>query len=137
MNKITTKAQHGVSAIFYLAQGGRDKMRQLSEIAGAIGVSRPYLEQIMVILRRQGLVQVKRGPHGGYQLACSTEEITILRILDALEGEIKLVNKPGKNDTLCRYWNETETGIKAIYGVTIRELHDRDIKAKKSLSFQI
>lgn len=58
----------------------------LRDIARRQNVSLDYLEQIVPALKSAGLVKAKRGAQGGYKLAKSPEEITVLEALRALEG---------------------------------------------------
>ena len=63
----------------------------LTEVARSEGLPLPYLEQLVVPLRRAGLVEGTRGLHGGYRLARPAAQITAAQILDALEGPMALI----------------------------------------------
>jgi Rrf2 family protein len=54
-----------------------------------------YLEQLMVPLRKAGIVQGVRGAKGGYTLSRPPAEISVLAILEALEGPLSLADCPG------------------------------------------
>jgi Rrf2 family cysteine metabolism transcriptional repressor len=56
------------------------------EMAGDVGVSEHYLEQVMTQLRRAGLVQATRGASGGYELARAAADLRLLDFLRALDG---------------------------------------------------
>jgi Rrf2 family protein len=86
--KISAKEQHGLRAMAELAARYGQGPVPLSEVADAQGISRDYLEQIVPDLRKAGLVQSTRGAHGGYQLACTPESITVGQVLQALDGDI-------------------------------------------------
>src|SRR5256884_5963739 len=58
----------------------------LSSIADAEGLPLAYLEHLVQRLRRQGLVESRRGAHGGYTLSRPAAEITMVEIVEALEG---------------------------------------------------
>jgi len=60
----------------------------LSEVARKQGISQPYLEQIAIELRRNGLLRSRRGAQGGYYLARSPDETTAGDVIRALEGSI-------------------------------------------------
>ncbi len=60
-------------------------MREISE---SQGIPEEYLEQLMMPLKRAGLVRSQRGVRGGYTLARPASQITVLEILEALEGPI-------------------------------------------------
>jgi len=56
------------------------------EMAADVGVSEHYLEQVMALLRRAGLVQATRGASGGYELTRPASELRLLDFLRALDG---------------------------------------------------
>jgi Rrf2 family protein len=60
----------------------------LAEVARTQGISRAYLEQIAIDLRRAGLLYSKRGAQGGYYLACAPQATTAGDVIRALEGSI-------------------------------------------------
>ncbi len=57
------------------------------EIAAAQSIPCRYLDQILIALRRSGLVQGQRGVKGGYLLAKNPQQITLLEIMEAVEGK--------------------------------------------------
>ena len=60
----------------------------MATIADAEGLPLAYLEHLVQRLRKAGLVESRRGAHGGYTLAREAEEITMAEVVRALEGEI-------------------------------------------------
>lgn len=58
-----------------------------SDLAAALDTSTQYLPQIMGPLVRRGWVSSNRGPRGGYRLATRLESITVLELIEAMEGE--------------------------------------------------
>lgn len=87
--KLSTRGKYGLYAMFYLAQHEGEGPQSLQSIA-TTGVPKQYLEQLLGNLRRAGLVTTVRGAQGGYQIAKPTREISILNIIDAMEGPIEL-----------------------------------------------
>ena len=71
-------------------QGGESVL--LKYIACRQGVSEKYLSQIVISMRSAGMVQSVRGARGGYKLAEKPENITLKQIVEALDGEIFLVD---------------------------------------------
>ena len=84
----STKAEYGVRVMAHLA--GTDAVRPVSlgSIAEAEGLPLAYLEHLVQRLRRQGLVESRRGAHGGYTLSRPASEITMAEIVEALEGNL-------------------------------------------------
>jgi len=62
------------------------------EIAERQNLPETYLEQLMLSLRKAGLVSAIRGAHGGYMLARRPEEITLAHIVVALEGSLSIAD---------------------------------------------
>ncbi len=87
--RLSTRGKYGLYAMHYLAQHENDGPQSLSHIAD-IGVPKQYLEQLLGGLRRSGLIRSVRGVNGGYQIAKPSSEITVLDILDAMEGPLEL-----------------------------------------------
>ena len=90
--KLSTKGRYSVTALYELARHYGEGVVPLKTIAKTQQLSENYLEQLMVPLKRAGLVESVRGAQGGYALALPPEEITIGRIITAVEGPIALVD---------------------------------------------
>ena len=84
--KLSTKGRYGVHAMYDLARQVPDVPQPLSTIADRQNIPEAYLEQLLGLLRRAGLVKAVRGAQGGYLLAHAPEEISMGDILRTLEG---------------------------------------------------
>ncbi len=86
----STRAEYGVRVMVELARRSADERGcvSLSEIADGDGLPLAYLEHLAARLRKAGLVESRRGAHGGYLLARPAEEITMAEVVEALEGAI-------------------------------------------------
>lgn len=67
----------------------------ITSISDRQGISERYLEQLMGLLKKSGLVKSVRGAGGGYMLAKDLKEISVGDVLRALEGNLELVDCPG------------------------------------------
>jgi Rrf2 family protein len=65
----TTKAEYGVRLMVELGRQGAETPTSLKAIAEAEGLPLAYLERIVALLKKAGLVESTRGAHGGYRLA--------------------------------------------------------------------
>jgi len=92
--KISTKGRYGLRALIDLAQLGYDDPISITTISNRQGVSERYLEQLMSLLKKAGLVKSIRGANGGYILAKELSEISVGDILRALEGDLEPVACP-------------------------------------------
>jgi Rrf2 family protein len=71
-----------LKALLELAQEP-ETWRSVKELAQAQALPEPYLEQLLLRLRRAGVLEARRGRNGGYRLACPPAELPLGRVLDA------------------------------------------------------
>ena len=83
--RITTWAEYGVICTLHLARRGSDGPITGRELASAERLPGDYVEQILLRLRRAGIVRSTRGAHGGYALSRPAEEISVREIISASE----------------------------------------------------
>jgi len=84
----TTKAEYGVRLLVELGKSGQDAPLSLKAIAEAEGLPLAYMERIVALLKKSGLVESTRGAHGGYRLARPPEDIRMDEAVLALEGAV-------------------------------------------------
>jgi Rrf2 family protein len=84
----STKAEYGVRVMVELARRAGEEPIPLAEIAAHDGLPLAYLEHLVARLRKAGLVDSRRGSHGGYLLARPAAEIRMAEVVEALEGSI-------------------------------------------------
>ena len=89
--KISTKGRYGLRTLMDIAIHQADGPVNLHDIAERQGISSKYLWQIVNLLKTAGLVRGMRGPKGGYVLLRAPEAITLLDVIQILEGPISLV----------------------------------------------
>lgn len=89
--KLSTKGRYGLRAMIDLARYSEDEPVSISSIAARQDISERYLEQLVGLLKKAGLVRSIRGATGGYVLAKSTGEISVGDVLRALEGSLEPV----------------------------------------------
>lgn len=88
MMKLSTRGRYGVSAMYDIAMHCQDGPVSLRSVSQRQGISDHYLEQLMVQLRRAGLVESVRGAQGGYTLGKDPKSITVGDIIEIMEGPI-------------------------------------------------
>jgi Rrf2 family protein len=86
--KLSTRARYGLRALAVLASG--DTSRTSESIAKQEDLSKKYMDEILGTLRRGGLLRTKRGVSGGYQLEQPASEISILQVVEMLDGPTAL-----------------------------------------------
>lgn len=89
--KLPTRVRYAVRAVVEIAERGSERPIPISAISKAQNISAKYAKQLMNRLQRAGIVKGHAGIRGGYTLARSADEITLLEIYDALDVSVKLV----------------------------------------------
>ena len=86
--KISTKGQYALRVMLDFAEHANDGYIRLREVADRQGISKTYLEQIMVLLNKADFFNTVRGYQGGYQLSRPADSYTVGEILRITEGSI-------------------------------------------------
>ncbi len=92
MLSASKKIDYGIMLMASLPERGHQDFRSLQDIAAEKHLSAGYLSQLMMPLKKSGLVQAREGIHGGYQLSKKREDISLADIYIALEGPLALTN---------------------------------------------
>jgi len=84
---LSTTCKYGIRAIIFIAsKSGEIKNTGLKEIAGKLKIPQPYLAKILQILARKKILHSVKGPHGGFYLMIPAEKLTLMEIIDAIDG---------------------------------------------------
>lgn len=89
--KISTKGRYALRMLIDLAEHEGDGFIALKDIAERQSISKKYLEQIVPILSRSGILRTNRGSQGGYALAKEPDHVTVGEILRLTEGSLSPV----------------------------------------------
>jgi Rrf2 family cysteine metabolism transcriptional repressor len=84
--RVSTRTTYGIRALVELAIRHTEEPVSVKFLAQRLGVSKYYLENLMLILKRNGFVAPSRGPKGGYSLARHPADISLPEVFIALEG---------------------------------------------------
>jgi len=143
--KISSKSEYGVRALFELAQCYGQPPVQSGEIAERQNIPEAYLNQLLITLRKAGLIRSVRGPLGGHQLARLPAQVTLAEIVDALEGPTSSVDPiqgrlshAAPDPVVSTVWLAVQEAIDSVLGeTTLETLLDRHRQHEAALSFQI
>ncbi len=102
--QITRQADYAVRAIYYLTTLGPDSRAATSKIAAEQHIPASFLAKIVSQLSVAGLLKTSRGARGGVSLARSPKDISLLDIVEAIDGPIKLNECVG--DGSCAFHDE-------------------------------
>lgn len=101
--QITRQADYAVRAVMYLAKLEPDQRTATSKVAQAQRIPPSFLAKIISQLSIAGLLQTSRGARGGVNLARGPKEVTLLEVIEAIDGPILLNECVSENSTCTRY----------------------------------
>ena len=121
--KISTKGRYGLRILADIALNGGEKPRLIREISKSQNLSQKYVGRLIIELRKKGFLNSIRGARGGYMLAKDPADITLLDILETMEGEMSVVAcvacpKKCKRSSSCfarDTWAKLNNDIKASF----------------------
>ena len=121
---VSTRAQYGMRALVEIALSSEPT--SLKVVSDRQLISQHYLEQIIAVLRRAGIVESTRGAYGGYRVARPLADITALEVVELMEGSLAPVPCVEEGHT-CDHeehcstktlWNEVDTAVREVLGRT-------------------
>lgn len=129
---VSTRGRYALRAMIDIAERNTGEYIPLKEIAARQGVSEKYLESILPVLTKAGILDGVRGKGGGYKLARAPESCTVGRILKLVEGDIAPVACLECAPNTCRranecrtlpMWQKLQATVDAFFeGITIADL---------------
>lgn len=128
--KISTKGRYGWRILLDLALYG-ETPRLMREIAASQGISEKYISRLMNPLNKAGFVRSIRGVKGGFVLAKNPAEITLLAVVEAMEGRVAVVEcvtdkafcAKSNDCSACEMWTGLSAEIRqAMAKVTLADL---------------
>ena len=144
--RIPMKVDYGVRALVELAQRDpiTDGPMQTAEIATRQHIPEAYLDQVLTILHKSGIISSRRGPQGGHVLAMDPTEIGLGTVMNTLEGKSPLLDCLVEPDECSLYdtcaqrevWQFFEEAVQQLLNsTTIADMarRQRELIANKAL----
>lgn len=125
--RLTAKSEYGVLAAIDLACNFGQGPVSAREISQRRGIPARFLEQLFVSLRRAGIVTAVRGAHGGFVLARKPAEVSVLEIVEALEGPLSSNVCDSEREVACArssacaasdVWSRATAALRDVFGTT-------------------
>jgi Rrf2 family transcriptional regulator, cysteine metabolism repressor len=130
---ITSKSPYAVRALCELARRGEAGPVPIGEVARAREIPVQFLEGLFATLRRAGILKSQRGVKGGYLFARSPSEVTVLEVVELLEGELSARDGGGEE-----IWQKAVAALREVLAnTTIAELAEREAQAKGQSMYYI
>lgn len=132
MISITSKSRYAVVALAELARSG-ERPVAIGTLAERRGIPVQFLEQLFATLRRAGLLASQRGVKGGYTLARPAAGITVLEVVQALDGRVGQ-----EADEAGGIWGEGVEALRSVFrSATIADIAQREAEAAGSSMYHI
>jgi Rrf2 family transcriptional regulator, cysteine metabolism repressor len=133
MLAITSKSPYAVRALAELARSGSAGPVPIGEIARRREIPVQFLEGLFATLRRAGILHSQRGVKGGYSFARPADDLTVLEVVEALEGSL---------DSDARTQGEIRAGAveamrSRLGAITIAEVAQREARAAGAQMYYI
>jgi len=144
--KVSTKGRYGLRTLMDISSHQANGPVNLNDIAGRQGISAKYLWQIVNLLKTAGFVRGTRGPKGGYVLIRDPADITLLDVIQVLEGPVTLVEcvdvpnfcSHTESCVANSVWAEVSESIRsALRSITLAEILRRHAEAGSSNHYVI
>lgn len=115
MSLISKTSEYALRATVYLAARQEERPASAQEIADAIRSPMGYLQKILRMLAKAGILKAQRGVGGGFSIARNLEDITILDVLRASETQIARIDR-------CPLGVEGHAGLCPLHRLLDREI---------------
>jgi Rrf2 family cysteine metabolism transcriptional repressor len=130
---ITTKSPYAVRALCELARRGDSAPVPIAELARSREIPVQFLEGLFATLRRAGVLQSQRGVKGGYSFARAPSEVTVLEVVELLEGDLG-----AEAADSGPVWAEAVEAARAVLaGATIADVAEREAQSESSPMYYI
>ncbi|MBI2844812.1 MAG: Rrf2 family transcriptional regulator [Armatimonadetes bacterium] len=144
----TAKEDYGLRAVVYIALNRSNAPIQAHEVAASQNIPEQFLEQVLAILRRAGIIRSIRGASGGYDLARPAEQIAIGDILRALSGPILPVQCVNEDEpsgcpeqvscSVAHFWIRLKDAVSEVVdGTTVQDLIDYQMKMRQAQTYMM
>jgi Rrf2 family cysteine metabolism transcriptional repressor len=134
---ISAKGVYGLTALVYVGMRHNRGAVQIRDIAESNGIPQHYLEQILVTMKKAGMVESYRGAQGGYALAKAPGQIRIVDVLTTLEGKLEIVPEQRMDAGLGFFWKDLERGVRELLELSLEDLILRYQQARNEFIYTI
>ena len=134
---ISSKTVYAIAALQELGAIQGKEVLKIKDIAAKASIPQNFLEQILLELKKQGLLISVKGAHGGYKLAKDLKDITLKDVVLILESDILTTISQPDNKGLELFWDDLKTNISKSFEIPLSELRNYQLKATETLNYSI
>jgi Rrf2 family protein len=127
---LSKKTQYAFQALAFMAQQPKNEPILIADIARKRKIPLKFLENILLTLRKDGILESKRGKGGGYYFKLKPKQVTLARVIRLLDGPIAPLSCVSLHFyERCRNCNEKECGLHKMM-VQVRDANLRILEKK-------
>lgn len=134
---ISSKTVYAIAALQELDNVQEKEVLKIKDIAAKASIPQNFLEQILLELKKQGLLTSIKGAHGGYKLAKDLKDITLKDIVIILESDIFTTISQPDNKGLQLFWDDLKDNVIKSFEIPLSELRNYQLKASGTLNYSI
>lgn len=139
--RISARCDYACRALLELSlHWPKETPLQIQQISNEQNIPMKYLVQILIQLKREGIVSSSRGKDGGYLLAKAPDSIKLGQVMRCMGGELLPIadSANNKSSVFKSLWSEVEGAISEIVdNVTFEDIRTKSISKDKILMYQI
>jgi Rrf2 family protein len=147
--RFSARTRYGLLALMDMAahqESGRKGRLTTHDIAARQGIPERFLEQQITALKNAGLVTSHRGAHGGCGLARRADDITVLQVIEALEGsplELERIDGAAEDNVggaIRELWERAHDALTELFGsMTVASLtrREQELRSDKAIMFYV
>ena len=134
---ISSKTVYAIAALQELGNIQDDSVLKIKEIASNANIPQNFLEQILLELKKQGLLTSTKGAYGGYKLAKALKDITLKDVVIILEADIFSDISKTDHEGLKLFWADLKEQVSTAFEIPLSELRNYQLKATQTLNYSI
>ena len=134
---ISSKTIYAIAALKELGSVRDNNVLKIKEIAINANIPQNFLEQILLELKKQGILLSIKGAHGGYKLARSLKDITLKDVVVVLEADIFSDVNHTEDPALKLFWEDVKQTVQSVFEIPLSELKNYELKATETLNYSI
>lgn len=134
---ISNKTIYAIAALQELGNIQGNEVLKIKEIAANANIPQNFLEQILLEMKKQGLLISTKGAHGGYKLGKRLKDITLKDVVSILESGIFEDDCKTDNAGLKLFWQAFRKEAMQTFEIPLSELKNYQLQATQTLNYSI
>jgi Rrf2 family protein len=134
---ISSKTIYGIAALNELSTIQGDEVLKIKDIAANANIPQNFLEQILLELKKKGILTSIKGAYGGYRLAKDLKDITLKDVIVILESDVFSDICKTDNPALKLFWGDLKQNVSSAFDIPLSKLKSYQLQANETLNYSI